>query len=84
MTAKLGDDIEKKIMEGIPLGNSPWLWQILPPPSHSCKGNNYSADSYYLLLFTCIGRYGQPEEVAGLVEFLALNPAASYITGQVI
>jgi 3-oxoacyl-[acyl-carrier protein] reductase len=30
------------------------------------------------------GRYGQPEEVAGLVEFLALNQAASYITGQVI
>lgn len=48
MTAKLGDDIEKKILAGIPLG-----------------------------------RYGLPEEVAGLVEFLALNPAASYITGQV-
>ncbi|KAJ3675725.1 hypothetical protein LUZ60_004767 [Juncus effusus] len=30
-----------------------------------------------------LGRYGQPEEVAGLVEFLALNPASSYITGQV-
>ncbi|WCJ38761.1 3-oxoacyl-[acyl-carrier-protein] reductase FabG [Euphorbia peplus] len=30
-----------------------------------------------------LGRYGRPEEVAGLVEFLALNPAASYITGQV-
>ena len=30
------------------------------------------------------GRYGQPEEVAGLVEFLALNPASNYITGQVI
>ena len=29
------------------------------------------------------GRLGEPEEVAGLVEFLALNPAASYITGQV-
>ena len=29
------------------------------------------------------GRYGKPEEVAGLVEFLSLNPAASYITGQV-
>lgn len=29
------------------------------------------------------GRYGKPEEVAGLVEFLAINPAASYITGQV-
>ncbi|XP_054806486.1 3-oxoacyl-[acyl-carrier-protein] reductase 4-like [Prosopis cineraria] len=49
MTAKLGEDIEKKILESIPLG-----------------------------------RYGQPEEVAGLVEFLALNPAASYITGQVL
>ncbi|KAK6924713.1 hypothetical protein RJ641_009039 [Dillenia turbinata] len=48
MTAKLGGDIEKKILETIPLG-----------------------------------RYGQPEEVAGLVEFLALNPASSYITGQV-
>ncbi|XP_071928489.1 3-oxoacyl-[acyl-carrier-protein] reductase 4-like isoform X1 [Coffea arabica] len=48
MTAKLGGDIEKKILETIPLG-----------------------------------RYGQPEEVAGLVEFLALSPAASYITGQV-
>ncbi|KAK7306233.1 hypothetical protein VNO77_44159 [Canavalia gladiata] len=48
MTAKLGQDIEKKILETIPLG-----------------------------------RYGQPEEVAGLVEFLALSQAASYITGQV-
>ncbi|KAL8137195.1 hypothetical protein V2J09_003196 [Rumex salicifolius] len=48
MTSKLGADIEKKILENIPLG-----------------------------------RYGQPEEVAGLVEFLALSPAASYITGQV-
>ncbi|KAI9169203.1 hypothetical protein LWI28_008867 [Acer negundo] len=49
MTAKLSEDIEKKILETIPLG-----------------------------------RYGQPEEVAGLVEFLALNPAANYITGQVL
>ncbi|KAB2052989.1 hypothetical protein ES319_A12G157200v1 [Gossypium barbadense] len=48
MTAKLGEDIEKKILETIPLG-----------------------------------RYGQPEEAAGLVEFLALNPASSYITEQV-
>ncbi|XP_035549599.1 3-oxoacyl-[acyl-carrier-protein] reductase 4 isoform X1 [Juglans regia] len=47
MTGKLGEDIEKKILQTIPLG-----------------------------------RYGQPEEVAGMVEFLALNPAASYITGQ--
>ncbi|XP_042463093.1 3-oxoacyl-[acyl-carrier-protein] reductase 4-like [Zingiber officinale] len=49
MTAKLGEDIEKKILATIPLG-----------------------------------RYGQPEEVAGLVEFLALSPASSYITGQVL
>ncbi|KAH9616512.1 hypothetical protein KSS87_007554 [Heliosperma pusillum] len=49
MTAKLGEDIEKKILANIPLG-----------------------------------RYGQPEEVAGLVEFLALNPAAGYMTGQVL
>ncbi|PQQ09706.1 3-oxoacyl-[acyl-carrier-protein] reductase 4-like isoform X1 [Prunus yedoensis var. nudiflora] len=49
MTAKLGEDIEKKILGTIPQG-----------------------------------RYGQPEEVAGLVEFLALSPAASYITGQVL
>ncbi|XP_010682862.2 3-oxoacyl-[acyl-carrier-protein] reductase 4 [Beta vulgaris subsp. vulgaris] len=49
MTAKLGEDIEKKLLNAIPLG-----------------------------------RYGQPEEVAGLIEFLALHPAASYITGQVL
>lgn len=48
MTATLAEDIEKKILQTIPLG-----------------------------------RYGKPEEVAGLVEFLSLNPAASYITGQV-
>jgi NAD(P)-dependent dehydrogenase (short-subunit alcohol dehydrogenase family) len=32
----------------------------------------------------CTGRYGQPEDVAGLVRFLALDPAAAYITGQVM
>ncbi|KAL6755339.1 hypothetical protein V8C86DRAFT_2679307 [Haematococcus lacustris] len=31
-----------------------------------------------------LGRYGQPEEVAGLTRFLALDPAAAYITGQVL
>ncbi len=30
------------------------------------------------------GRYGEPEEVAGLVRFLALDPAAAFITGQAI
>lgn len=39
-------------------------------------------------LFMCMSaataRYGKPEEVAGLVRFLALDPAAAYITGQVL
>ncbi|NET55075.1 MAG: 3-oxoacyl-[acyl-carrier-protein] reductase [Symploca sp. SIO2E6] len=30
-----------------------------------------------------LARYGQPEEVAGMVRFLAADPAAAYITGQV-
>lgn len=31
-----------------------------------------------------LGRVGQPEEVAGLVRFLCADPAAAYITGQVL
>lgn len=29
-----------------------------------------------------LGRYGQPEDIAGMVRFLAADPAAAYITGQ--
>ncbi len=36
-----------------------------------------------ILKFIPLARFGQPEEVAGLVKFLATDPAASYITGQV-
>lgn len=36
-----------------------------------------------ILPFIPLGRYGQPEEVAGVVKFLAIDPAAAYITGQV-
>ncbi len=36
-----------------------------------------------LLKLIPLGRYGQASEVAGLVAFLGLHPAASYITGQV-
>jgi 3-oxoacyl-[acyl-carrier protein] reductase len=37
-----------------------------------------------ILKFIPLGRYGEPEEVAGLVRFLAADTAAGYITGQVI
>lgn len=37
-----------------------------------------------ILKYIPLGRYGQPEEVAGLVKFLAADAAAAYITGQVM
>lgn len=40
-------------------------------------------NSEEILKFIPLGRYGQPEEVAGMVRFLAADPAAAYITGQV-
>ncbi|NJK99921.1 MAG: 3-oxoacyl-[acyl-carrier-protein] reductase [Spirulinaceae cyanobacterium SM2_1_0] len=36
-----------------------------------------------ILKYIPLGRYGEPEEVAGLIRFLAADPAAAYITGQV-
>jgi 3-oxoacyl-[acyl-carrier protein] reductase len=36
-----------------------------------------------ILKFIPLSRFGQPEEVAGMVRFLAADPAAAYITGQV-
>lgn len=36
-----------------------------------------------ILKYIPLGRYGQPEEVAGMVRFLAADSAAAYITGQV-
>jgi 3-oxoacyl-[acyl-carrier protein] reductase len=43
--------------------------------------NDLKADE--ILKFIPLSRYGQPEEVAGMIRFLAADPAASYITGQV-
>ncbi len=37
-----------------------------------------------ILKFIPLGRYGQAEEVAGLIRFLAADPAAAYITGQTL
>ena len=36
-----------------------------------------------IIKFIPLGRYGRPEEVAGTIRFLAADPAAAYITGQV-
>jgi 3-oxoacyl-[acyl-carrier protein] reductase len=36
-----------------------------------------------IIKFIPLGRYGKPEEVAGTIRFLASDPAAAYITGQV-
>jgi 3-oxoacyl-[acyl-carrier protein] reductase len=36
-----------------------------------------------ILKFIPLARFGQPEEIAGMVRFLAADPAAAYITGQV-
>ena len=41
-------------------------------------------NSEEIIKFIPLGRYGKPEEVAGLVRFLAADPAAAYITGQVM
>jgi 3-oxoacyl-[acyl-carrier protein] reductase len=37
-----------------------------------------------ILKYIPLGRYGEVEEVAGLIRFLAADPAAAYITGQTL
>ncbi|MGD1858781.1 MAG: 3-oxoacyl-[acyl-carrier-protein] reductase [Leptolyngbyaceae cyanobacterium] len=37
-----------------------------------------------ILKYIPLGRYGEAVEVAGLIRFLAADPAAAYITGQVL
>jgi 3-oxoacyl-[acyl-carrier protein] reductase len=40
-------------------------------------------NSEEILKMIPLGRYGKPEEIAGMVRFLAADSAAGYITGQV-
>ncbi|NEP84213.1 MAG: 3-oxoacyl-[acyl-carrier-protein] reductase [Okeania sp. SIO3C4] len=40
-------------------------------------------NSEEIIKFIPMGRYGTPEEVAGMIKFLAADSAANYITGQV-
>jgi 3-oxoacyl-[acyl-carrier protein] reductase len=41
-------------------------------------------DAEAILAAIPLGRFGSPEQVAGAVRFLAADPAAAYITGQVL
>jgi 3-oxoacyl-[acyl-carrier protein] reductase len=41
-------------------------------------------DAEPILQFIPLARYGNPEEVAGTIRFLATDPAAAYITGQTL
>ncbi|MEM1309879.1 MAG: 3-oxoacyl-[acyl-carrier-protein] reductase [Cyanobacteria bacterium P01_H01_bin.153] len=42
------------------------------------------SNSEDILKYIPLGRYGEAEEVAGLIRFLAADPAAAYMTGQVL
>lgn len=53
-------------------------------PGFIATDMTHNLKSDEILKYIPLGRYGQPEEVAGLVRFLAADPAAAYITGQVL
>ncbi|AFY36593.1 3-oxoacyl-(acyl-carrier-protein) reductase [[Leptolyngbya] sp. PCC 7376] len=39
-------------------------------------------DNEDILKYIPMGRFGKPEDIAGMIRFLAADPAAAYITGQ--
>ncbi|OKH17891.1 3-oxoacyl-[acyl-carrier-protein] reductase [[Limnothrix rosea] IAM M-220] len=39
-------------------------------------------DNEDILKYIPLGRFGKPEEIAGMIRFLAADPAAAYVTGQ--
>jgi 3-oxoacyl-[acyl-carrier protein] reductase len=53
-------------------------------PGFIATDMTHSVNAEEILKFIPLNRYGQPEEVAGLIRFLAADPAAAYITGQVM
>ncbi len=53
-------------------------------PGFIATDMTHDLDAEGILKFIPLARYGQPEEVAGMIRFLAADPAALYITGQVL
>ncbi|MFQ3618166.1 MAG: 3-oxoacyl-[acyl-carrier-protein] reductase [Cyanobacteriota bacterium] len=53
-------------------------------PGFIATDMTHGLDSDGILKMIPLGRYGQAEEVAGATRFLAADPAAAYITGQVL
>lgn len=52
-------------------------------PGFIATDMTHDLQSEEIIKFIPLGRYGKPEEVAGMIRFLAADPAAAYITGQV-
>jgi 3-oxoacyl-[acyl-carrier protein] reductase len=53
-------------------------------PGFIATDMTHGLDSEGILKMIPLGRYGQAEEVAGATRFLVADPAAAYITGQVL
>lgn len=51
-------------------------------PGFIATDMTHALKSDEILKFIPLNRYGQPEEIAGMIRFLAADAAAAYITGQ--